>query len=238
MRTIILLIVYTLLAILAIPLLLLCYMIRSKQPVIIYSKWTMRVGQIILGIRLEVYGQEKIDRTKPFIYMSNHMSILDGPLLFMLVPQAARVLLKKEVLKIPVVGHGMRLVGFVPVDRKGIRGGKKSIDRATKLIEEKGYSFLIFPEGTRSLDGRMQPFKRGGFFLAVKSRAAILPITLEGSYELMPKGSFFAKRGKISVIFHPPLPTHGYDIDSLPGLMGRTREIIESGLDEDSISMT
>ena len=232
MRTIVLLIVYTLLAILAIPLLLLCSLIRRKQPVIVFSKWVMRVGQIILGIRLEVYGKEKIDRTKPFIYMSNHLSILDGPLLFMIIPQAARVLLKKEVLKIPVVGQGMRLVGFVPVDRKGIRGGKKSIDLATKLIEEKGYSFLIFPEGTRSLDGRMQPFKRGGFFLAVKSRAAILPITLKGSYELMPKGSFFVKRGKISVIFHPPLPTHEYDIDSLPSLMGRAREIIESELDE------
>ena len=232
MRTIVLLIVYTLLAILAIPLLLLCYMVRSKQPVIIFGKWAMRVGQVILGIRLEVYGKEKIDKKKPFIYMSNHVSILDGPLLFMIIPRAVRVLLKKEVLKIPVVGQGMKLAGFVPVDRKSMKGGKRSIDLATKLIEEKGYSFLIFPEGTRSLDGRMQPFKRGGFFLAVNSRTAILPITLEGSYELMPKGAFFAKRGKISVIFHPPLPTHGYNLDSLPELMGRVRDVIKSGIDE------
>lgn len=193
----------------------------------------MGIGPLILGVRVEVKGRDAVDRDIPFIFMSNHLSFLDGPLLFWAIPQPIRVILKKEIFKIPVVGLGMRQVDFVPVDRKGIRGGKKSIDKAVQLIKEKGFSFLIFPEGTRSRDGELQVFRRGGFFLALESQAPIVPISILGTFELMPKGSFFVKRGLIKVIFHAPVPVVGCGRDRLSYLSDKVRGIIRSGLEEE-----
>ena len=140
------------------------------------------------------------------------------------------MILKKEIFRIPVIGMGMRRVDFVPVDRKGIRGGKQSIDRAVRLIREKRYSFLIFPEGTRSLDGQLQSFKRGGFFLALKSQVPIVPISIQGTFELMPKGSFFVRKGTIHVIFHSPVSVEKHEAKSHPDLMSNVRGIIQEGL--------
>ncbi len=231
MRTIVLLITYALLTILLIPILLFCYPLKFAQPIILVTRWALWVGQKILGIRLDASGIERIDKRVPYIFMANHLSLIDGPLLFMLIPQFVRVLLKKEAFRIPVIGQAMRQVGFVSVDRKGLRGGKKSIDRATWMIKEKGISFLIFSEGTRSRDGKLQPFKRGGFFLAVNSQVPIFPVSIQGSYALLPKGSFFAKKGKVGVIFHPPVSVQGFDRNNLSQLMGKVRSVIQSGLD-------
>jgi len=203
MRTLVLLLVYVLIIILVIPVLIILYLLRLKDPVFWITKGVFKLGQKILGIRLEVCGLENIDKKKSYIFMPNHLSILDGPLLSMIIPQPVRVILKKEVFRIPVIGQIMRHVNFVSVDRRGKRGGKQSIEKATKLMKEKGYSFLIFPEGTRSHDGRLQRLRRGGFFLALNSQAPIVPITIKGTYELMPRGSFFIKRGKIRVSFYP-----------------------------------
>lgn len=163
--------------------------------------------------------------------MANHLSLLDGPLLFWLIPQSTSVILKKEIFRVPIIGQGMRQVDFIPVDRKRLKGGKKSIEEATRLIKEKGRSFLIFPEGTRSRDRKMQPFKRGGFFLAVNSQASIVPISIRGSYELMPRGSFFTKKGKISVLFHAPQPVSAYDKKTMPQLIERVRNTIQRGVE-------
>jgi 1-acyl-sn-glycerol-3-phosphate acyltransferase len=231
MRTFVLLILYTFLAILLIPVLLFCYPLKYAQPIILIGKWALWVGPKILGIRLDAYGIERIDKRVPYVFMANHLSLIDGPLLFMLIPQFVRVLLKKEAFKIPVIGLAMRQVGFVSVDRKGLKGGKKSIDRATRMIKEKGFSFLIFPEGTRSRDGKLQPFKRGGFFLALNSQVPIFPVSIKGSFALMPKGSFFAKKGKVEVTFHPPVSVQGFHKDNLSQLIGKVRGVIQSGLD-------
>jgi 1-acyl-sn-glycerol-3-phosphate acyltransferase len=93
-------------------------------------------------------------------------------------------------------------------------------------MREKGYSFLIFPEGTRSLDGNLGPFRRGGFFLALESRAPIVPVTIRGTRELMPKGQRFSRRGKVEVVFHDPIPTAGVTIKAMSGLMERVKAAI------------
>ncbi len=191
----------------------------------------MWLGPKILGIRLDASGLDRIDKRTSYVFMANHLSLMDGPLIFMLIPQFVRVLLKKEAFKIPVIGLAMRQVGFVSVDRKGLKGGKKSIDRATRMIKEKGFSFLIFPEGTRSRDGKLQPFKRGGFFLAINSQVPIFPVSIKGSYALMPKGSFFVKKGKVGVMFHPPVSIKGFNKDNLSQLINKVRSVIQSGLD-------
>lgn len=231
MRTLILLIIYGLLAILLIPVLLFCYLVKYSQPLILTGKWAIRLGQKILGIRLEISGIENIDKKAPYVFMANHLSIIDGPMLFMIIPQSVRVILKKEVFRIPIIAQAMRQVGFIPIDRKRLKGGKESIDRASRHIKEKSYSFLIFPEGTRSRDGKLQPFKRGGFFLALASLAPIVPVSIQGTYEIMPRGSFFVKRGKVRANFHSAVPVEEFSRDSLPQLIDRVRNIIQSGLE-------
>ncbi len=230
MRTIILIVVYIILVLLLLPLLLFCCFFKFSRPVIGAGKAALHLGKAILGLRLEISGREQIERNKPYIFMPNHLSFLDGPLLFQVIPQPVRVILKKEIFKIPVIGMSMKNVEFVPVDRKGIRGGKKSIDNAGRLIKEKGYSFLIFPEGTRSLDGELQKFRRGGFFLALNSQTPIVPVTIKGTYEIMPKGDVFVKRGLIKIIFHPPVLVEGFDKSSIPELMESVRNTIRLGL--------
>jgi len=190
------------------------------------GQWTMRVSRCILGIKVEVSGLDRIDPKTAYVFMPNHMSFLDGPLVMMLIPGAARVILKKSVLRLPVVGLGMRHVGFVPVDRKGAEGGKKSIARAAALMRHRGYSFLIFPEGTRSRDGNLGAFRRGGFFLALESGAPIVPVTIRGTFELMPKGQKFARKGSVRVAFHDMIPTAGYTPETMALLMGKVRDAI------------
>jgi 1-acyl-sn-glycerol-3-phosphate acyltransferase len=230
MRTILLVLIYVVLIFVLLVLLLIFWPFGLREPLLRLGKWAISLAPGILGIKIKTAGRDMIDRRTPYIFMSNHLSFLDGPLLFLLIPQSIRVILKKEVFRIPVVGQGMRFVGFVPVDRKGVRGGKKSIDRAAHLMRERGYSYLIFPEGTRTRDGRTQAFKRGGFFLALESAAAIAPITIRGTYELMPRGTIFARRGKVDVLFHPLVPLKGYDQQNMQTLIDKVRDIIVSGL--------
>jgi 1-acyl-sn-glycerol-3-phosphate acyltransferase len=228
MRTAFLVLFYVVLVVLITPFILICMLAGVRDPLVAVGLWTMRVSRRVLGIKVEASGLDGFDRRKAHIFMPNHVSFLDGPLVMTLIPGTARVILKKSVLRIPVVGVGMRFVGFVPVDRKGAEGGKKSIARAACLMRERGYSFLIFPEGTRSREGRLQAFRRGGFFLALESGAPIVPVTIRGTRELMPKGQWFARKGKVEVVFHDPIPVTGYTPGTMPDLMERVREKILS----------
>ncbi len=229
MRTALLLLFYLFVVVLGLPFILFCGLAGLREPVLGYGLWAMRVSRRILGLRVDVSGLDGIDPATPRVYMPNHGSFLDGPLMLMIIPGRARVILKQSILRIPVVGPAMRFIGFVPVDRKGARSGKRSIDRAAILMRERGYSFLIFPEGTRTLDGRLGPFRRGGFFLALETGAPIVPVTITGSRELMPKGQPYARRGRIEVVFHRPIPVAGYTKETMGRLMEEVRSEIRAG---------
>ncbi len=226
MRTVLLVLFYIALVITITPFIFFCMLAGLRDPLVSVGLWAMRVSRRVLGIRVEVTGLDRIDPGTASVFMPNHMSFLDGPLVMMLIPGVARAILKKSILRIPIVGMGMRFVGFVPVDRKGAEGGKKSIARAVALMREKGYSYLIFPEGTRSRDGRLGPFRRGGFFLALESRAPIVPVTISGTRELMPKGQWFARRGTVGAVFHEPVPVAGYTRETMGELMERVKTAI------------
>ncbi len=226
LRTFFLLLLYAVLLILAIPLFLVCVIIGQRDPLIAYGKWAMRVTKVILRLKIRVEGIEHIDPHTAYVFMPNHLSFMDGPLVETVLPRAARIILKKAVFGIPVLGPAMRYVGFVSVDRKGQQGGRRSIERAIKLMKEKGYSFLVFPEGTRSRSGKLGPFRRGGFFLAIESGAPILPITIRGTFELMPKGQWYPRSGPISVTFHEAIPVTGYTAETMGELIEKAREAI------------
>ena len=227
-RTTAIVLFYVLLVILITPFIGFCMLTGLRNPLIAVGQWAMRVSRRVLGIKVEVSGLDRFDPRTALIFMPNHTSFLDGPMLEMIIPGAARVVLKKSVGRIPIVGLAMRFVGFIPVDRKGAEGGKRSIARAVRMVREKGYSFLIFPEGTRSRDGKLQRFRRGGFFLALESGAPIVPVTIRGTFALMPKGQKFARRGTVGVAFHDPIPVTGYTIETMAGLMEKVREAILS----------
>lgn len=209
-----------------------CALLRLREPLLALARWAMRLGPPMLGIKVEVSGRQHIKKKSSYVFMANHLSFLDGPLLFMAIPQSIRVILKKEVFRIPVIGIGMKHVGFVPVDRKRARGGKRSIEKAAHFMRERGYSYLIFPEGTRSRDGCIQDFRRGGFFLALESQSQVAPITIKGSYELMPRGTIFTKKGIIKVVFHPPVPAQDFSKSNMQSLIDRVKGVIESGLQD------
>ncbi|MGA2361385.1 MAG: lysophospholipid acyltransferase family protein [Candidatus Aminicenantales bacterium] len=228
MRTFVLAVFYSLLLILITPYLLLCMLTGTKDPLIRLGRWAVRAGCRFLGIRVQTSGLERLDPATPYVFMSNHLSFLDGPLLATAIPRPVRIILKKSVFRIPVLGIGMRHIGYVPVDRKGAKGGQKSIHRAAELMHEKGYSFLVFPEGTRSRDGRIQAFRRGGFFLALEGGAPIVPVTIKGTFDLMPKGQWHARKGVVQIDFHNPMPVTGFTAETMGELMEGVRRAIVS----------
>jgi 1-acyl-sn-glycerol-3-phosphate acyltransferase len=149
------------------------------------------------------------------------MTILDRP---------ARVIVKRFVFRTPVLGLGMRFAGYVPLDKKGAGAGKRSIARAAQLIREKRYSFLIYPEGTRSSDGNLQPFRRGGFFLAVECGAPIVPVTIRGTFELMPRGKRLVRKGPVQITFHEPVPVTGCTRETMAELIEKVKGAVSSAL--------
>lgn len=214
------------------PVLAASVLLSLRQPLFAYSKALLGVIFAAAGIKADVSGLENIDRQASYVFMSNHLSLIDGPLLFFLIPQPVRVIIKKQAFRIPVLGLSMLFAGFVPVDRKGTRQGRRAIDHAARLMRAKGFSFLIFPEGTRSRDGRLQPFKRGGFFLALEAGAPVVPVSVSGSFKVMRRGSPFIRPGRIRIRFHPPLEADTSNGDPAE-LMARTREAVVSGLAEE-----
>jgi len=230
MRNILLVLVYIVLLILAVPVLLVSVLFGLRDVFIAYGRWMMRVGRRILGIKVEVRGLDRLDPTTPCIFMSNHLSFLDGPLLMTILDRPARVIVKRFVFRIPILGLGMRFSGYVPLDKEGHGAGKATIARAAHLIRKKRYSFLIYPEGTRSWDGNIQPFRRGGFFLALACEAPIVPVTIRGTLELMPRGQWLIRKGPVQIAFHEPIPVTGYTQETLAELMEKVKDQVSSAL--------
>ena len=226
MRSIILYIYIVFFALMLSPLLLVCALLNRPEPIFFAGKQAIAVGQIILGLKVEYQGIHRIKKKQRYIYMPNHLSMLDGPLLFKIIPQNVRVILKQGVFKIPVIGEAMKEAHFIPVDRKGNQGGKRAVQRAVRMIQKNNISFLIFPEGTRSHTGKLQKFRRGGFFMAIDSKTPIVPISIFGTYELMPRGSYFIKKGEVKIIFHPPVSVEAYTHDNMHELIRKVFQII------------
>jgi 1-acyl-sn-glycerol-3-phosphate acyltransferase len=165
--------------------------------------WT-RVVLFIYGIKVNVYGAENIDASKGKIYISNHASYLDIFVQLAKLPDNVRMIYKKEINRVPILGWAMWCAGFIALDRVKIRSAMKSLDKAAKKVSE-GLSVVIYPEGTRTVDGKISEFKRGMFFLADKSKADIVPISLSGTYELMPMGTMKVKPGTVNMVIGKPI---------------------------------
>ena len=170
-------------------------------------RWSMHIlliGVKLARIRVEVEGREHIP-AQPCIFMANHVSNLDPPILLPLFPFRTSFFIKRSLLKIPFVGYGMRLAGFIPVDRGGrLDSARESVLAASKVLAS-GVNISTFPEGTRSRNGVLLPFKKGPFYLAMESGAPVVPVSIWGSDRMMTKGSLRIHPGTAHVTFHPAL---------------------------------
>ena len=153
------------------------------------AMWIANAGVRAAGIRIEVTGLQNIPSDRHCIFMCNHVSNLDPPVVLPLLPGRSSVLLKKELMRIPILGAAMRMGKFVPVERGHRREAAQASVAAAADALRSGLNILVFPEGTRSKDGRLSIFKKGPFFLAQQTQAPIVPIALSGTEHMMRKGS-------------------------------------------------
>jgi len=184
-------------------------------------------GVRIAGVKVRTLGLEKIDSARTYVFMSNHISNLDPPITLPLIPRRTSVMVKKELFKVPILGPIMLMGSLVPVDRGNRDAGITAVRDALKAIDQ-GLNMTIYVEGHRSFDGKLLPFKKGPFYLAEECNVPIVPITISGTEDVMPKARFAIRPGMVTVEFHDPIEPS--DFGERDCLMAKVRAAINSGL--------
>jgi 1-acyl-sn-glycerol-3-phosphate acyltransferase len=193
-----------------------------------WAMWIVHAGLRAAGIRIEVVRRAPFDPAKHYIFLSNHVSNLDPPVLLPLLPGRTAVFIKRSLTKLPVIGYAMKLGDFIPVDRDGrVESAKDSVTLAARVLAS-GVHITSFVEGTRSRDGRLLPFKKGPFYLAMETGAPVVPVSIWGTESMMKKGSLRIYPGTAHVTFHAPLDPRNYA--TREDLMAAVRSAVESGL--------
>lgn len=174
------------------------------------AMWIIRTGLRFGGIPVEVSGLERVPPGRSVIFLCNHVSNLDPPVVLPVLPGRCSVLLKKELMNIPILGRAMRMAQFVPVERGSRRDAAQASVVAAADALKAGLNMLVFPEGTRSLDGRLMPFKKGPFFLAQQTGALMVPVAISGTERMMRKGSSWVTPGVARVQILEPINPEDY----------------------------
>jgi len=190
--------------------------------------WVVRMGFRVAGVPVAVEGRERIPANTACIFMANHVSNLDPPALLPQLPGRTSAFMKRSLMKIPILGTGFKLAEFIPVDRAGSQANaKRSVAAANRLLA-RGVHITTFVEGTRSQDGRLLPFKKGPFYLAMQSGAPCIPISIYGTEIMLAKGSPRIKPGTAHIVFHEPIIPGDYA--TREELSQAVRAAIASGL--------
>jgi 1-acyl-sn-glycerol-3-phosphate acyltransferase len=177
------------------------------------------------NIRVTVKGLSNLKPGRSYIYMANHMSNADIPVLQAYLPVQFRWLAKAELYKIPIFGYAMKRAGYISIDRSHRKSAIESLNKAVKIIRD-GISVIIFPEGTRSRTNNVQPFKKGGFFLAVDSGVPIIPIIIHGTGRIMPKKQMLIKPGNVTIEISKPIESSDYTRKTKNDLIKKVRLVI------------
>lgn len=209
------------------------YVLLGGSPKILYS--VGRTGCSLLtraaGVTVEIEGLDQVKPGKTYLFVANHQGNCDPAALFPAIPRNVRFMLKKELRKVPLLGTIMKLGGFVFIDRKDRASALQGMEEAVAQMKQ-GHSFIGFPEGTRCRTGRMGQFKKGLFVMALQAGVPIIPITISGSYEVMPPGRLKINSGPIRLVFHPEMETSGLSLSQREKLMTEVESIIASRLKE------
>jgi 1-acyl-sn-glycerol-3-phosphate acyltransferase len=199
----------------------------------ITSLWT-NIILTVGGVALNVKGLSQIDPKRQYVFMANHQSNIDIPVLIQSLPAfRLRWIAKKELLWVPFFGWAMWAAKHITVDRSDRFDALGSLKKAKERMKD-GVSLVVFPEGTRGSEGDLLPFKRGGFLLAVKTGTPIVPVTINGSGAILPKGDWRIRQGQIEVIVSPPVSVEHYQPGTLRALSAQIRELMENNLQRES----
>ena len=211
------------------PFLLLAIVTGNPRPLYSAGLGGVRLGLLLSGITYSVSGAEHIRPDRPAVYAVNHASNVEPPVLFAalrpLFPRL-RVLYKAELRKLPILTSAFDVAGFVPLQRGNRDQSLPAIERAAAALRD-GNSFLIFPEGTRSRSGVLLPFKKGGFVMAIKAQAPVIPVAIKGARDAMRKGSPWIRPVHIRIAFAEPVPTAGLAIEDRDSVVAAVRGEVE-----------
>jgi 1-acyl-sn-glycerol-3-phosphate acyltransferase len=195
-----------------------------------YARLWGRAALSANGVKVTVEGLEHLKREGPYVFMANHQGSYDIFALLSHLPYQFKWLAKKELFSIPLFGWAMSAAGYISIDREGTRKTVEAMNEAARKIRN-GMSVVIFPEGSRSPDGSIQPFKKGGFTLAIKSSVPIVPVAITGSREIMPKDRMTALPGEIRIRIDSPIETGAYALKDRGFLMGKVKETISRNVE-------
>ena len=207
----------------------LCLLVPGGYALTPVARLWSRLVLLTCGVRWCAVYDPAIDPARPCVYVANHQSLLDIPALALAMPVDFRVVAKRELLWIPIFGWALWLAGFVFIDRGDRERAIRSLERAARRVR-RGTSIVVFAEGTRSPDGRLQPFKKGGFVMALQAGVPIVPVSIRGGHQVLPKGSLLPRRGTIEVAFGAPVDTSDYTFETRDALIEAVRGRLAAGL--------
>jgi len=208
------------------PLMLVALVFRWPDPLFWAGLGGIRGGMLLSGIRYRLEGDEHLRPGRPTVYAINHASNLEPPIAFSTLRRVfpkVGILYKAELRKLPILVWGFDLAGFVPLERGNREQSLPAIDAAADAMRSRGMSFMIFPEGTRSRTGELLPFKKGGFLLALKAQAPVVPMAIKGARDAMRKGSPIIRPVTVRVRVGRPIETAGLAVEDRDELIARVR---------------
>ena len=205
---------------------------KKKQSVL--ARWWARVLLGVSGVKVEVEGLEKISPDDSYVFVSNHLSYMDTPVVLATIPVQFRFLAKRGLFQIPFLGWHLARAGHIQVPRGDARAAVKTMNVAAQLMREQGISLIIFPEGGRSRSGELGAFKEGAALIAIRAGAPLVPVSLRGTREVLPFGSGHVRAGTVRMRIGDPIPTSGASQQDRERLTEEVRQRIVALLDERS----
>ena len=206
---------------------------RSGDLVLALARLWSRIILGVPGVKLEVKTHAPLVPGRPYVFMPNHASMVDIWAVFVAIPATFRFIAKKQLSRIPLFGWAMAAGRFIFIDRQNAASARRTVQEAARRIRS-GQSVVIFPEGTRTRDGHLLPFKKGGFHLAMDSGVDIVPVAIKGSREIMPRGAALIRAGTVTVEVGEPIPTAGLTNGDRDALIAKVRGRVAEMLGEPS----